>query len=162
MGKKSFKFGRIDIRAKLPKGQGIWPALWMLGDNFPTAGWPTCGEIDMMEFLGHDLTKVYSTIHFKSGNNPRNISKSFINSTPLPDEFHVYSLVWETDKMRMLIDDKLIGEFLASELGGAANPFNDKFFFLFNVAVGGNWPGSPNTTTYFPQWMFIDYVRVFQ
>jgi beta-glucanase (GH16 family) len=64
--------------------------------------------------------------------------------------------------MRMLIDDKLIGEFLASELGGAANPFNDKFFFLFNVAVGGNWPGSPNTTTYFPQWMFIDYVRVFQ
>lgn len=162
MGKKSFKFGRIDIRAKLPKGQGIWPALWMLGDNFPTAGWPACGEIDMMEFLGHDLTKVYSTIHFKSGNNPRNISKSFINSTPLPDEFHVYSLVWETDKMRMLIDDKLIGEFLASELGGATNPFNDKFFFLFNVAVGGNWPGSPNTTTYFPQWMFIDYVRVFQ
>ncbi len=162
MGKQSFKFGRIDIRAKLPKGQGIWPALWMLGDNFPTAGWPTCGEIDIMEFLGHDLTKVYSTIHFKSGANPRNISKSFINSTPLPDEFHVYSLVWETDKMRMLIDDKLIGEFLASDLGGATNPFNDKFFFLFNVAVGGNWPGSPNSSTYFPQWMFIDYVRVFQ
>jgi hypothetical protein len=162
MGKKSFKFGRIDIRAKLPKGQGIWPALWMLGDNFPTAGWPTCGEIDILEFLGHDLTKIYSTIHFKSGNNARNISKSYINSTPIPDEYHVYSLVWETDKMRMLIDDKLIGEFLASDLGGATNPFNDKFFFLFNVAVGGNWPGSPNATTYFPQWMFVDYVRVFQ
>lgn len=162
MGKQSFKFGRIDIRAKLPKGQGIWPALWMLGDNFPTAGWPTCGEIDIMEFLGHDLTKVYSTIHFKSGNNPRNISKSFVNNSPLPDEFHVYSLIWEQDKMRMLIDEKLIGEFFASELGGATNPFNDKFFFLFNVAVGGNWPGAPNTSTYFPQWMFIDYVRVFQ
>lgn len=162
MGKKSFKFGRIDMRAKLPKGQGIWPAFWMLGDNFPTAGWPTCGEIDIMEFLGHDLTKVYSTIHFKSGTGSRNISKSFVNATPIPDEYHVYSLVWETDKMKMLIDDKLIGEFLAADLGGASNPFNDKFFFLLNIAVGGNWPGSPNTTTYFPQWMFVDYVRVFQ
>lgn len=162
MGKRSFKFGRIDIRAKLPQGQGIWPALWMLGDNFPTAGWPTCGEIDILEFLGHDLTKVYSTIHFKSGTGSRNISKSYMNSSPIPDEYHVYSLVWETDKMRMLIDDKLIGEFLVSDLGGATYPFNDKFFFLFNVAVGGNWPGAPNATTYFPQWMFVDYVRVFQ
>lgn len=162
MGKKSFKFGRIDMRAKLPKGQGIWPAFWMLGDNFPTAGWPTCGEIDIMEFLGHDLTKVYSTIHFKSGTGSRNISKSYVNASPIPDEYHVYSLVWETDKMRMLIDDKLIGEFLVSDLGGATYPFNDKFFFLLNLAVGGNWPGSPNTTTYFPQWMFVDYVRVFQ
>lgn len=162
MGKKSFKFGRIDMRAKLPKGQGIWPAFWMLGDNFPTAGWPTCGEIDILEFLGHDLTKVYSTIHFKSGTGSRNISKSYVNASPIPDEYHVYSLVWETDKMRMLIDDKLIGEFLVSDLGGATYPFNDKFFFLLNLAVGGNWPGSPNTTTYFPQWMFVDYVRVFQ
>jgi beta-glucanase (GH16 family) len=162
MGKKSFKFGRIDMRAKLPKGQGIWPAFWMLGDNFPTAGWPTCGEIDIMEFLGHELTKVYSTIHFRAGTGSRNISKSFTNSTPIPDEYHVYSLVWETDKMRMLIDDKLIGEFQASDIGGAAYPFNEKFFFLLNVAVGGNWPGSPNATTYFPQWMFVDYVRVFQ
>ena len=162
MGKKSFKFGRIDMRAKLPKGQGIWPAFWMLGDNFPTAGWPTCGEIDIMEFLGHDLSKVYSTIHFKAGTGSRYISKSYVNPTPIPDEYHVYSLVWETDKMRMLIDDKLIGEFLVSDLGGATYPFNDKFFFLVNVAVGGNWPGSPNTTTYFPQWMFVDYIRVFQ
>ena len=162
MGKRSFKFGRIDIRAKLPQGQGIWPALWMLGDNFPTAGWPTCGEIDIMEFLGNNLTKVYSTIHFKSGTGSRNIEKSYINATPIPDEYHVWSLVWETDKMRMLIDDKLIGEFLVSDLGGATYPFNDKFFFLFNVAVGGNWPGAPNATTYFPQWMFVDYVRVFQ
>lgn len=162
MGKKSFKFGRIDIRAKLPMGQGIWPALWMLGDNFPTAGWPTCGEIDILEFLGHDLTKIYSTIHFKSGTGSRNISKSYVNATPIPDEYHVYSLVWETDKMRMLVDDKLIGEFLVSDLGGATYPFNEKFFFLFNLAVGGNWPGSPNATTYFPQWMYVDYVRVFQ
>lgn len=162
MGKKSFKFGRIDMRAKLPKGQGIWPAFWMLGDNFPTAGWPACGEIDILEFLGNDLSKVYSTIHFKSGNNARNISKSYVNSTPIPDEYHVYSLVWETDKMRMLIDDKLIGEFQVSDVSGATYPFNEKFFFLLNVAVGGNWPGAPNASTYFPQWMFVDYVRVFQ
>lgn len=162
MGKKSFKFGRIDLRAKLPKGQGIWPAFWMLGDNFPTAGWPTCGEIDIMEFLGHDLTKIYSTIHFRAGTGSRNISKSYVNPTPIPDEYHVYSLIWETDNMRMLIDDKFIGEFKASDLGGAAYPFNEKFFFLLNIAVGGNWPGSPNPSTYFPQWMFVDYIRVFQ
>lgn len=161
LNKKSFKFGRVDIRAKLPSGQGIWPALWMLGDNFPTAGWPTCGEIDIMEMLGHQPYKVYSTIHFKSGTGSRNIEKNLVNNASLSDEFHVYSLVWQTDKIKTMLDDKVIGEFSATEVG-SSYPFNEKFFFLFNIAVGGNWPGSPNTTTYFPQNMMIDYIRVFQ
>lgn len=161
LNKKSFKFGRIDIRAKLPYGQGVWPALWMLGDNFPTAGWPACGEIDIMEMLGHQPTKVYSTIHYKAGTGSRSIEKSLVNATSLADEFHVYSLVWETDKIKTMLDDKIIGEYTAADVSGNY-PFNDKFFFIFNIAVGGNWPGSPNTSTYFPQWMMIDYIRVFQ
>lgn len=161
MNKKSFKFGRVDMRAKLPFGQGIWPALWMLGDNFTTAGWPACGEIDIMEMLGHQPNKVYSTIHYKSGTGSKNIEKSLVNTASLADEFHVYSLVWETDKIKTMLDDKVIGEFSSAEVSGNY-PFNEKFFFLFNVAVGGNWPGSPNTTTYFPQFMMVDYIRVFQ
>jgi len=161
LNKRSFKFGRVDIRAKLPSGQGIWPAFWMLGDNFPTAGWPACGEIDIMELLGHQPSKVYSTIHYKAGTGSRNIEKSLVTASSLADEFHVYSLVWETDKIKTMVDDKVIGEFSAADVAGTY-PFNEKFFFIFNIAVGGNWPGSPNATTYFPQWMMVDYIRVFQ
>lgn len=162
MGKKEFKFGRVDIRAKLPKGQGIWPAFWMLGANFKSAGWPSCGEIDIMEFLGHEEKKVHATIHYKLGNNARNTTSSLLNDTPLPDEYHVYTLDWQQDKIRMLIDDKLIGEFNPVGIAGADHPFNAPFFFIINMAVGGNWPGSPNATTYFPQWLYVDYIRVFQ
>ncbi len=162
MGKREFKFGRVDIRAKLPRGQGIWPAFWMLGANFKTVGWPSCGEIDIMEFLGHDEKRVHSTIHFKAGNNATNRTSSLLNDTPLPDEYHVYSLDWQQDKIRMLIDDKLINEFNPATLAGAGHPFNESFFFIINLAIGGNWPGSPNATTYFPQWLYVDYIRVFQ
>lgn len=162
LGKQSFKFGRIDIRAKMPKGQGIWPALWMLGDNFPTAGWPACGEMDILELLGHEPSKMYSTIHFKRGTGSVNISSNLTHTASLSEEYHVYSLDWSTDKMRFLFDDKLVREFTVADLGGATYPFNEKFFFIINLAVGGNWPGSPNATTYFPQWLFVDYVRVYQ
>jgi beta-glucanase (GH16 family) len=162
LGKREFKFGRVDIRAKLPRGQGIWPAFWMLGSNFKTVGWPSCGEIDIMEFLGHDEKRVHATIHFKAGNNATNRTSSLLNDTPLPDEYHVYSLDWQQDKIRMLIDDKLINEFNPATLAGAGHPFNESFFFIINMAIGGNWPGSPNATTYFPQWLYVDYIRVFQ
>jgi beta-glucanase (GH16 family) len=162
LDKQSFKFGRIDIRAKLPRGQGIWPAFWMLGSNFKSAGWPTCGEIDIMEFLGHEEKKVHATIHYKFGNNPRNTTASLLNDVALPDEYHVYSLDWQKDKIRMLIDEKLIGEFNPASIVGPDHPFNSPFFFIVNMAIGGNWPGSPNATTYFPQWLYVDYIRVFQ
>ncbi len=161
MNKRSFKFGRIDFRAKIPSGQGIWPAFWMLGDNFPTAGWPACGEIDILEVLGQQPSKIYSTIHFKSGNTSARVEKSLVTATSLADEFHVYSLVWEKDKIKTMVDDKTIAEFDPSQVS-AAYPFNEKFFFIMNIAVGGNWPGSPNATTYFPQFMMVDYIRVFQ
>jgi beta-glucanase (GH16 family) len=161
MNKRSFKFGRVDFRAKIPSGQGIWPAFWMLGDNFPTAGWPACGEIDIMEVLGQQPSKIYSTIHFKSGNTSARVEKSLLTASSLADEFHVYSLVWEKDKIKTMVDDKTIAEFDPSQVS-ASYPFNEKFFFIMNIAVGGNWPGSPNATTYFPQFMMVDYIRVFQ
>jgi beta-glucanase (GH16 family) len=161
MNKKSFKFGRIDFRAKIPSGQGIWPAFWMLGDNFPTAGWPACGEIDILEVLGQQPSKIYSTIHFKSGNTSARVEKSLVTATSLADEFHVYSMIWEKDKIKTMVDEKTIAEFDPSQVS-ATYPFNEKFFFIMNIAVGGNWPGSPNATTYFPQFMMVDYIRVFQ
>jgi beta-glucanase (GH16 family) len=115
-----------------------------------------------MEFLGHDENRVHSTIHYKFGNNARNTTASLLYDKALPDEYHVYSLDWQQDKIRMLIDDKLINEFNPASIVGPGHPFNEPFFFIINTAVGGNWPGSPNATTYFPQWLYVDYIRVFQ
>ena len=160
--KKPIKFGRIDIRAKLPIGKGIWPALWMMPQEDKYGTWPKSGEIDIMEFLGHEPNKVYSTVHFGPGPGSTNISRSTIGATPFSDAFHVYSLIWETDRLRFLVDDVQISEIKKADLGSNTYPFNESFFFIFNLAVGGNWPGSPDANTYFPQWLIVDYVRVFQ
>ena len=103
-----------------------------------------------------------SAIHFSAVSSSRNITKSIVNSSPIPDEYYVFSLVWVQDSFKTLIDDKLIGEFKLADLAGTPYPFNEKFYFLINLAVGGNWPGAPNAPTYFPQWYYIDYIRVFQ
>jgi beta-glucanase (GH16 family) len=165
-GKKEFMFGRIDMRAKLPFGKGIWPALWMLGSNIDQIKWPACGEIDIMEYLGHDTKTTYGTIHW--GDQGATVSKNtqgvykLTGSKSFADEFHVYSMDWEKDKLSILVDDKVIFTTTAAKLGANPYPFNAPFFFIFNVAVGGNWPGYPDVTTTFPQRMEVDYVRVFQ
>lgn len=161
-GKRTFRFGRIDIRAKVPRGRGIWPALWMLGSNITTVGWPRCGEMDIMELLGQEPNKVYSTVHFGPGPGSIQISRSLTASKPFSDDFHLYSLVWQSDRLRFLVDNQLVSEVNRSDLGSNNYPFNEPFYFVMNVAVGGNWPGSPDATTRFPQWMMVDYVRVFQ
>ncbi len=164
MDKKEFKFGRIDIRAKLPKGQGIWPALWMLGSNFQTVGWPMCGEIDIMELVGHQPSTVHGTIHYGQPS-PNNsfIGEPFsIVPNEFIDEFHVFSLVWLENEIHWLVDDRIFYSVNPGSLDGEAYLFNADFFFIFNIAVGGNWPGSPDQTTVFPQVMEVDYIRVFQ
>ena len=161
-GKQEFQFGRVDIRAKLPKGQGIWPALWMLGSNFSTIGWPVCGEIDIMEMLGHEPYKVHAAIHYgKNGHASRTNSYSLSGGSTFNDEFHVFSLVWQEGFLQILVDDEVEMEVSKSQLGDDY-PFNAPFFFIMNVAVGGNWPGSPDASTQFPQRMIVDYIRVFQ
>lgn len=161
--KKSFQFGRIDIRAKLPSGQGIWPALWMLGDNITSKDWPACGEIDIMEVVGHEPNKVYGTLHYgaSAATHQQYGSNYILSSGTFDQQFHVFSLVWAQDTLKILVDDLEYLSATRTNISGTY-PFNDSFFFLFNVAVGGNWPGSPDGTTIFPQRMFVDYVRVFK
>ena len=163
-GNKVFTFGRIDIRAKLPKGKGIWPALWLLGSNIDAAGWPACGEIDMMELLGHEPNKIYGTLHWgaNSASHDSKGSTFTLSSGSFDEGFHVYSMVWKQDSIKMYVDDTEFFSASKSDAGGSDYPFNKDFFFIFNIAVGGNFPGNPDGTTTFPQRMVIDYIRVFQ
>ena len=161
--KKNFKFGRIDIRAKLPVSKGMWPALWMLGANINSAGWPACGETDIMELVGAYPSRVSATVHWRDGAGAH-ASKGANYSSMTGDfsqQFHVFSVIWAKDTMKFYVDDNLYLTINASD-AGATYPFNADQFFIFNVAVGGDWPGPPDATTQFPQRMFVDYVRVFQ
>jgi hypothetical protein len=161
--KESFQYGRIDIRAKVPYGQGVWPALWMLGDNFGSAGWPTCGEIDIMELIGGDGYNdrtVYGTAHWS--NNGSHAEYGGNKSLPLGekynDEFHVFSIVWNSSSIRWYVDNSLYHTMNTASL----TAFQNKFFFILNIAVEGNWPGPVGPSTQFPQYMLVDYIRVFQ
>lgn len=161
--KKSFKYGRVDIRAAMPKGQGIWPALWMLGANFSTVGWPKCGEIDIMEMIGgagKDNT-VHGTVHWDNNGSYANYGQSYtLPSGILADEWHVFTIIWDENTITWFIDDIQYNVIDIKPSG--LSEFREEFFFIFNVAVGGNWPGSPDGNTKFPQRMAVDYVRVFQ
>lgn len=165
-GKKSFKYGRIDIRAAMPKGQGLWPALWMLGKSHSSIGWPKCGEIDIMEMVGGTASgksdkTTHGTLHWDNfGDYASFGGKTSTSKTNLNEEFHVYSIIWDSESIQWLLDDRKFHETAISE--AHMTEFHEEFFFIFNVAVGGNWPGSPDATTEFPQKMHVDYVRVFQ
>ncbi len=164
MGKRSFKFGRIDIRAKLPVTKGMWPALWMLGSNISTTPWPMCGETDIMELVGLNPQKVQGTCHYANGAGVHDSKGGgySLSAGDFSQKFHVYSIIWVTDSIQFYVDDILYFT-MSNALAATPNyPFNNPSFFIFNVAVGGDWPGSPDGTTGFPQRMFVDYVRVFQ
>lgn len=162
--KKTFTYGRIDIRAKLPSGKGIWPALWMLGNNISQVGWPACGEIDIMEYLGHETSKVYGTLHWgpKWDNHIYKGGNIMLSSGHFYEQFHVFSLLWTADKLTILLDNSPYFSLRKDEITGGEYPFDKPHFFILNVAVGGNWPGNPDNTTQFPQRMIIDYIRVYQ
>lgn len=161
--KKTFKYGRIDIRAKLPVGKGLWPALWMLGSNIITVGWPACGEIDIMELVGANPNTVVGSLHWSNitgGHSSKNNSY-YLETEDFSQKFHVFSLIWGKDSLQWLIDDKLFFSVNVNSINPFPSAFNNSQFFIFNVAVGGLWPGTPPSTTIFPQRMFVDYVRVF-
>ena len=162
--KKAFTFGRIDIRAKLPVAKGMWPALWMLGSNISTLSWPACGEIDIMELIGTNPNTTHSTLHW-GASSQSHASKGdayTLSSGDFSQQFHVFSAVWVKDSIKFLLDDHLYLTVSKTDVGTANYPFNGPQFFIFNVAVGGDWPGPPDNSTSFPQRMFVDYVRVFQ
>ncbi len=162
-GKKSFKYGRVDIRAILPKGKGIWPAFWMLPQNNVFGRWPRSGEIDILELIGSEPAKAHATVHFGPGPGSINISKSYsLTGATFNDQFHVFSMEWEQDQMKFYIDDILYSTVVKADLGGNNYPFNEEFYFLVNLAVGGNWPGPPDATTVFPQFLIVDFIRIYQ
>jgi beta-glucanase (GH16 family) len=161
--KRSFKYGRIDIRALLPKGQGIWPALWMLGNDITSVGWPRCGEIDIMEMIGGGAgrdNRVHGTVHWDL-NGHVNAGGSYTKSSGIfADEYHVFTLIWDETTMKWFVNDNQF--YVIDITPDHMTEFHQNFFFIFNIAVGGNWPGSPDETTVFPQQMKVDYIRVFQ
>lgn len=165
-GKQQFKFGRIDVRAALPEGKGVWPAIWMLGSNFESVGWPACGEIDIMELTGDLPNRVVNTVHYGSNvaNHQYNSESYFAPAgDSFQNRFHVYSINWENNIIEFLVDDIVVHtETPATMKNGQPYPFNKPFFFIMNVACGGVWPGSPDSSTKFPQHMIVDYIRVFQ
>ncbi len=159
----TFKYGRIDVRAVLPYGQGIWPAIWMLGQNCPTQGWPRCGEIDIMELIGHLPARIHGTAHWDlNGQGHRFVTGHFdLPQGRFADDFHVFSLLWDEQGLTWLVDNQQYHRLTMDEFG-SLNPFKAPFYLLFNIAVGGNWPGYPDQSTVFPQQMVVDYVRYFQ
>lgn len=162
--KKTFTYGRYDMRAKLPVQTGMWPALWMLGTDIRTAGWPYCGELDIMELIGKTPSTVYGTLHWKGDNGSTSSSgrQYQLASGNFSDSFHLFSLIWEPGSYRILVDNNVYYNGTTADVTAAYNPFAHPFYFIFNVAVGGDWPGSPDASTVFPQKMLVDYVRVYQ
>ena len=164
--KITWTYGRFEAMAKLPKGVGTWAAFWMLGKNISTAGWPRSGEIDIMEHVGFDEGVVHGTIHSEAYNHSKNTQKG--NQTTVPDvtsAFHLYAIEWTANQIDFFIDDKLFYTVQKSALGSseAQWPFNNPFFLILNVAVGGNWGGQKGVDeTIWPQRMEVDYVRVYQ
>jgi beta-glucanase (GH16 family) len=158
-------YGRFEARIRIPRGQGIWPAFWMLGDNIEAAGWPTCGEIDVMENVGREPNVVHGTLHGPGYSGGQSLTASFTNPTgrPFADDFHVFAIEWEPSVVRWYADTNLYAARTLSAIpGGSRWVFDHAFFVLLNVAVGGDWPGNPDATTVFPQEMIVDWVRVYR
>ncbi|MDF2869236.1 MAG: 1,3--beta-D-glucan 3-glucanohydrolase [Anaerocolumna sp.] len=155
---KSFTYGKIEARIKLPSGQGLWPAFWMLGDNITSVGWPKCGEIDIMERVNNNAY-VNGTVHWDSNGQADygQVSGSLDFS-----QFHTYSIEWDSSYIRWFVDGVQFNEFYIQNNAGGTEEFQKSFFILLNLAVGGNWPGSPNNQTAFPSQMLVDYVRVYK
>jgi beta-glucanase (GH16 family) len=158
-------YGRFEARIKIPAGQGMWPAFWMLGNNITSVNWPACGEIDIMENIGREPGTVHGSLH-----GPSTVSRtsdataafSLPAGQNFADDFHLYAIEWEPGTIRFYVDANLYGTFNQAQWStGGTWTFDHPFFIILNVAVGGDWPGSPDTSTVFPQQMLVDYVRVY-
>lgn len=169
LSKQTFKYGRVEIRAKMPdhQGNGLWPALWMLGEDIFTIGWPDCGEIDLMEYVSYDPNHVVQTIHSVANNhsNGTQISTGEIPFDTIEEEFHNYGLIWQENKLEFYLD---IPDNITLTINRPASynndnwPFNKEYFFILNIAVGGNWGGLEGVDdAIFPAKMEVDYVRVY-
>lgn len=163
-GKKSFTYGRFEIRAMVPTGTGTWPAIWMLGDNINEVGWPACGEIDIMEYVGFDPDTVHGNVHTRAYNHAIGTNKG--NSTRLErpwENFHVYAIDWFEDRIDFYVDDVRYFTFEKESDDDDVWPFDNPHYLLLNLAIGGNWGGSEGIDDeIFPHRFLVDYVRVYE
>ncbi|MCC8251342.1 glycoside hydrolase family 16 protein [Saccharothrix luteola] len=159
-GKFTTTYGKVEARMKMPRGKGIWPAFWMLGQDINSGNpWPGSGEIDIMEFLGHDLDTVYGTIHGPGYSGAGGIGMAH-NGPNFADGFHTFAIEWSPTGIAWSVDGNVYQRRTPADVGGNQWVFNKPFFIILNLAVGGEWPGYPDATTTFPQQFVIDYVRV--
>ena len=156
LGKYSLKYGKVEARIKLPAGQGMWPAFWMMGEDRPSAGWPKCGEIDIMEHINNEL-KAYGTAHWDNSGHVQSGGSTYADVT----KWHVYAVEWNQDSIRWLLDGKRYWGVSIKNGENDTQEFHEPFYILLNLAIGGNWPKNPDATTVFPDTMFVDYVRVY-
>ena len=162
-GKFDFTYGRAEARIRVPEGAGVWPAFWMLGNDIDKVGWPECGEIDIMEFIGRERATIYGTLHGPGYSGDKAISRSVSlpGSKKIASEFRIFAVEWEPSEIRWYFDEKLYSTLSPKDLPtGPRWVFDHPHFLILNFAVGGKWPGSPNASTKFPQSMLVDYVRV--
>jgi beta-glucanase (GH16 family) len=162
-GKRTFQYGRIEARLKLPQTPGIWPAFWLLGNDIGTAGWPGCGELDIMEHVGFEPNITHGAMHGPnySGNTPF-AGTNYLNES-VSANYHVYAIEWNSTSVRWFMDGNLFYTVNKSQVQSFGNwVFDHPMFVILNVAVGGNWPGNPTGSSVFPQRMYVDYIRVYQ
>jgi beta-glucanase (GH16 family) len=156
-GKFGIKYGKVEARMKLPVGQGMWPAFWMLGTNIANAGWPKCGEIDIMEHI-NNVPDLYGTAHW---DNNGHVSSG--GTTPCDvTQFHDYAVEWTPDSLRWLLDGKRYYGVSIRDGVNNTSAFQEPFYLLLNLAIGGDWPKNPDSTSVFPDTVFVDYVRVYR
>jgi beta-glucanase (GH16 family) len=163
-GRFEQQYGRFEARIKIPQGQGMWPAFWLLGNDNKDAGWPGCGEIDIMENVGYEPGKIHGSMHGPrySGDSPLTGAYSLPAGSKFADNFHVFSVEWEASAIRFYVDDQLYKTETPDSIPSSKRwVFDHPFFILLNLALGGQWPKDPDATTQFPQQMLVDYVRVY-
>ena len=161
-GLHAWKYGHMEARLKLPQSQGVWPAFWMMGDDFEQKGWPACGAVDIMEFIGSQPDTVYAHVHGPGYSGSAGIGYGLVvPAETLQDDFHVFAIEWDQNGIRWYFDNQLYFTITPKDVPGPW-VFDHPFFILLNLAVGGNWPGYPDLSAIFPQDLLVDYVRVYQ
>jgi beta-glucanase (GH16 family) len=160
-GLQEWAYGRFEARIKIPYGQGIWPAVWMLGNDINKVSWPLAGEIDILENIGKEPNRLHGTVHGPGYSGGNGVTGHVDFEQPLSSDFHIYAIEWDENEIRWYLDDNHYQTFTKADIPGDW-VFDHPFFLIMNVAVGGRWPGYPDDTTVFPQQMRVDYVRVFQ
>lgn len=156
------KYGRFEARIRMPYGKGLWPAFWLLGSNIDNVGWPQCGEIDIMEYLGDAPTVAFGSVHGPGYSAGEAESKKYtLTNDRFDTGFHIFGIEWGPDYINYYVDGDLYNQITPEDVNGEW-VFDQPFYIIMNLAVGGNFPGSPNAETVFPQTMVVDYVRVYQ